>query len=270
MPSGRRRPALLLYAGDHDPSGEDINPDFSERRAACSTRRYESPSTPTRSTSSSAAPRPAAEEVADDPRAARFVERHGELAQFEVDALPPDVLRNLYRPRSTRCRTTTLIGRSSLVEATEPGGWSAARWPVEASKVAAIYARISKDKGHDKLGTTRQRWSCESSPPNAAGSCDREYVDDDISASKGEGTPGVRAAPVGRRRWRHRHSAGDRGDSARPPHGRPRPSRQKWCPRPTRAFTPSPRRPHRPVDVRRTTPGPRYGRRRSTRGEDRC
>jgi hypothetical protein len=38
-----------------------------------------------------------AAKVARDPRARRFLERHGALVQYEVDALDPDVLRNLYR-----------------------------------------------------------------------------------------------------------------------------------------------------------------------------
>ena len=33
---------------------------------------------------------------ASDTRAAGFVEKHGELIQVELDALPPDVLRKLY------------------------------------------------------------------------------------------------------------------------------------------------------------------------------
>lgn len=34
---------------------------------------------------------------ASDARAAAFVRRHGTLVQVELDALPPDVLRDLYR-----------------------------------------------------------------------------------------------------------------------------------------------------------------------------
>jgi hypothetical protein len=86
------RPAVLLYAGDHDPSGEDIDRDFTERTAcwdevrrvaltAAQVEEYELP------------PQPGKEQ---DSRARGFIERHGRLVQVELDALPPDVLRELY------------------------------------------------------------------------------------------------------------------------------------------------------------------------------
>ena len=88
--AGRR--AVLLYAGDHDPSGEDIDRDFVERTDCwCEVRRvaltaaqvmeYALPPQPGKDT---------------DSRAAAFVERHGRLVQVELDALPPDVLRDLF------------------------------------------------------------------------------------------------------------------------------------------------------------------------------
>lgn len=87
------RPAVLIYAGDHDPSGEDIDRDFLERarcfeeirRVALNAEQVEEYDLP---------PQPGKE---TDSRAARFVEKHGELVQVELDALPPDVLRDLYR-----------------------------------------------------------------------------------------------------------------------------------------------------------------------------
>jgi hypothetical protein len=86
------RSAVLLYAGDFDPSGEDIDRDFLERtnvfdkviRVALNpdqVREYELPVQMGKST---------------DSRAAGFVRRHGTLVQVELDALPPDILRNLY------------------------------------------------------------------------------------------------------------------------------------------------------------------------------
>lgn len=86
------RPAVLLYAGDHDPSGEDIDRDFvartgcweEVRRVALSAEQveeYELPPQPGKTT---------------DSRAAQFVARHGALVQVELDALPPEVLRQLY------------------------------------------------------------------------------------------------------------------------------------------------------------------------------
>lgn len=87
-----KRRAVLLYAGDHDPSGEDIDRDFQARtdcfdevrRVALSAdqvARYDLPPQPGKAT---------------DSRAAGFIARHGHLVQVELDALPPDVLRALY------------------------------------------------------------------------------------------------------------------------------------------------------------------------------
>jgi hypothetical protein len=86
------RPAVLLYAGDFDPSGEDIDRDFVARtdcwdkviRIALSAEQvtqYQLPPNPGKST---------------DSRAAGFVARHGELVQVEIDALPPETLRALF------------------------------------------------------------------------------------------------------------------------------------------------------------------------------
>lgn len=90
--TGQQRPAVLLYAGDFDPSGEDIDRDFVARtdcwnkvvRVALSAeqvRQYRLPPNPGKSS---------------DSRAAGFVERHGELVQVELDALDPAVLRQLF------------------------------------------------------------------------------------------------------------------------------------------------------------------------------
>lgn len=87
------RPAVLLYAGDFDPSGEDIDRDFVERtgcfdkvvRVALGADQvvdYDLPPAMGKST---------------DSRAGAFVARHGELVQVELDALPPDVLEALYQ-----------------------------------------------------------------------------------------------------------------------------------------------------------------------------
>ncbi|MQA15521.1 MAG: hypothetical protein GEV09_15535 [Pseudonocardiaceae bacterium] len=86
------RPAVLLYGGDHDPSGEDIDRDFVARtdcwakviRVALSAEQviaYDLPPMPGK---------------AKDSRAAGFAARHGELRQVELDALPPEALRGLY------------------------------------------------------------------------------------------------------------------------------------------------------------------------------
>jgi len=87
------RDAVLLYAGDFDPSGEDIDRDFIERtdcwdkvmRVALSAgqvREYGLPVNPGKTT---------------DSRAAGFIQRHGSLMQVELDALDPDTLRSLFQ-----------------------------------------------------------------------------------------------------------------------------------------------------------------------------
>jgi hypothetical protein len=87
------RPTTLVYAGDFDPSGEDIERDFRARVPGIqeivkvavtpdTVRDYDLPENPGKES---------------DPRAAGFVERHGRLVQVEVEALAPDDLRDLFR-----------------------------------------------------------------------------------------------------------------------------------------------------------------------------
>lgn len=87
------RPTVLLYAGDYDPSGLDIERDFLERcpefdsveRVALTLDQiadYNLPPLPGKAT---------------DARAAGFVAQHGSLFQVEVDALDPNALRELYQ-----------------------------------------------------------------------------------------------------------------------------------------------------------------------------
>lgn len=86
------RPAVLLYAGDFDPSGEDIDRDFTARtgcwdqvvRIALTADQVESYRLPEH-------PGKAA-----DSRAGAFIAAHGRLVQVELDALDPDDLRGLY------------------------------------------------------------------------------------------------------------------------------------------------------------------------------
>jgi hypothetical protein len=84
---------VLLYAGDFDPSGEDILRDFRRRAggglaevrhvalAWAQVVAYDLPPQLGKAT---------------DSRAAAFEARHGRLVQVELEALPPDVLRELY------------------------------------------------------------------------------------------------------------------------------------------------------------------------------
>ena len=86
------RPAILIYAGDFDPSGEDIQRDFIGRvgrfeevvRVALTSQQVEEYDLPEQMGK------------AKDTRAGRFIARHGRLVQVELDALPPDVLRQLF------------------------------------------------------------------------------------------------------------------------------------------------------------------------------
>jgi hypothetical protein len=89
----QERPAALIYAGDFDASGEDIDRDFRTRadvfdevvRVALNADqvgKYKLPEQMGKAT---------------DSRARGFVERHGRLVQVELDALPPDVLRELFQ-----------------------------------------------------------------------------------------------------------------------------------------------------------------------------
>jgi hypothetical protein len=88
----QERRAVLLYAGDFDPSGEDIDRDFIEQtncwvkvvRVALTAEQVQEhglPINPGKVT---------------DSRAAGFIERHGELMQVELDALDPDTLQAMF------------------------------------------------------------------------------------------------------------------------------------------------------------------------------
>lgn len=89
----QERPAVLLYAGDFDPSGEDIDRDFVER-TGCWDKVVRVALTAEQVTSHNLPPQTG---KATDTRAGAFVERHGRLVQVELDALPPDDLRGLYQ-----------------------------------------------------------------------------------------------------------------------------------------------------------------------------
>jgi len=97
VPSGEHeaRPSVLIYAGDFDPSGEDIDRDFDERtqcwdyvhRVALLPEQIEEYNLPP------------AMGKASDSRAGAFIAKHGELIQVELDAIPPDTLRELYEEK---------------------------------------------------------------------------------------------------------------------------------------------------------------------------
>lgn len=90
------RTPIVLYLGDHDPSGEDMVRDIATRLkefgviwlevekvalTMAQVTQYDPPPNPAKIT---------------DPRAADYIKKHGEHS-WEVDALPPDVLARLIR-----------------------------------------------------------------------------------------------------------------------------------------------------------------------------
>jgi hypothetical protein len=93
------RRAVLIYAGDLDPTGVDIDRDFERRvgdfdkviRVALSAEQVTAHRLPFNPDAA------VIKKLENDSRAARFRDRHGSLMQYEVDALPPETLRNLYR-----------------------------------------------------------------------------------------------------------------------------------------------------------------------------
>ena len=87
------RPAVLLYGDDFDPSREDSMRDFVERVGAFDEVRWVA----LNSDHITEHDLPPQMGKATDRRAAAFVPRHGEPIQVELDALPPDQLRNLYQ-----------------------------------------------------------------------------------------------------------------------------------------------------------------------------
>lgn len=97
------RDAVLVYAGDFDPSGEDIARDFVERtgvfdevvRVAVTADQIVRLGLP---------PMPG---KAGDSRTARFVAEHGSLVQVEVEAIHPRTLQQLYETAIAPFRDTS-------------------------------------------------------------------------------------------------------------------------------------------------------------------
>jgi len=87
------RPTVVIYAGDFDPSGEDIDRDFNER-TSCWDHVHRIALNPEQIDEYDLPP---AMGKASDSRASQFVARHGELIQVELDALDPNDLRALYQ-----------------------------------------------------------------------------------------------------------------------------------------------------------------------------
>jgi hypothetical protein len=92
------RPSVFIYAGDHDPSGEDIDRDFAKRVGAFDkVIRVALNADQIADLPENEIDPEVEQKLENDKRANRFMARHGYLTQYEVDALPPDQLRDLYR-----------------------------------------------------------------------------------------------------------------------------------------------------------------------------
>ena len=88
------RPTVLIYAGDYDPSGEDIIRDFLARAGnGLADVRHVA----LHWDQVVAYDLPPQFGKASDSRAAKFAAKHGRLVQVELEALAPDVLRDLYQ-----------------------------------------------------------------------------------------------------------------------------------------------------------------------------
>ena len=86
------RTAVLLYAGDFDPSGEDIDRNFVEQ-VGCFDEVVRVALTPEQVEEHQLPPQPG---KSSDSRSEGFRERHGVLVQVELEALDPETLRVLY------------------------------------------------------------------------------------------------------------------------------------------------------------------------------
>lgn len=91
------RPAAIMYAGDHDPSGEDIENDLRKRLSYKVTRTFYAKRLALTWDQVVAYDLPPQLGKAKDARAKDFRAKYGRLVQVELDALPPDVLRSLYQ-----------------------------------------------------------------------------------------------------------------------------------------------------------------------------
>lgn len=109
------RPAVLLYAGDHDPSGWDIPRDFAARTDCW--KAVQRIALAPEQVTEYALPESIGKET--DSRKTGFVARFGKLTQVEVDALAPDVLRGLFSDAIHTYWDTSVLGAVLERERTE-------------------------------------------------------------------------------------------------------------------------------------------------------
>jgi hypothetical protein len=111
----QERSAVFIYAGDFDPSGEDIQRDFLAR-TDCWQAQHRIALNPSQIAQYNLPPLPG---KTTDSRAGGFIARHGQLMQVELDALDPNVLRDLYRDEIMRYFDEDLWMESKAREARE-------------------------------------------------------------------------------------------------------------------------------------------------------
>lgn len=112
LTKGEGRKSVLIYAGDFDPSGEDIDRDFIARAGGFDVIERVA-LTPEQVTEFDLPPQVG---KANDARAAAFVARHGRLIQVELDALPLSVLRDLYLSAFARFFDVAKFGQAVAAE----------------------------------------------------------------------------------------------------------------------------------------------------------
>jgi hypothetical protein len=90
-------PIVVLYAGDFDPTGEDIVRNFKVQLTNRGVENWTLEQIALTDEQVGAYGLPESVGKDTDPRAVGFAERHGKLIQVEVEALAPDQLRDLYQ-----------------------------------------------------------------------------------------------------------------------------------------------------------------------------
>lgn len=86
--------AVLIYAGDLDPSGMDIVRDFDKRTHNCFDQVIQIAITQAQLTQFNLTMQPG---KPSDPRAKKFIKKYGSLFQVEVEAIDPNDLQQLYQ-----------------------------------------------------------------------------------------------------------------------------------------------------------------------------
>ena len=114
------RPAVLLYAGDHDPSGHDILRDFTDRTECWKTVQRIA-LTPQQVTEYQL---PEAMGKSSDSRKSSFVARFGKLVQVELTRCRPTCCAPCSTPRSPTTGMCPHSRRSALVRPTNAPRWT--------------------------------------------------------------------------------------------------------------------------------------------------